>query len=124
MPNAPILRRSIGDETTRQHEFPDTDRLFLEIDAPRNHTVEVAKELGLAMPREVRQNPPRIGLRKAQRLLGPRDVSWGASKRKDFHASTLYPRRSGRAFFVHFWSVADFWSHVTKLGGCRGGACG
>jgi hypothetical protein len=28
MHNAPILRRSIGDEATRQHEFPDTDRLF------------------------------------------------------------------------------------------------
>jgi hypothetical protein len=36
LPNVPILRRSIGVEATRQHEFRDTDRLFLEIDAPWN----------------------------------------------------------------------------------------
>jgi hypothetical protein len=44
LPSLPILRRSIGDEATRQHELRDTDRLFLEIDAPWNRTAEVAKE--------------------------------------------------------------------------------
>jgi hypothetical protein len=56
MRNAPILRRSIGDEATRQHEFPDTDRLFLEIAAPWIRTAEVVKELGRHARVEVRQN--------------------------------------------------------------------
>jgi hypothetical protein len=44
MPNAPTLRRSIGDETTRQRELREAHRLFLEIGAPIR-AEQVAKEL-------------------------------------------------------------------------------
>ena len=75
--------RSIGDEATRQHEFPDTDRLFLEIDAPWKPHGGDREGARPPRPRGVRQNPLRGALKKASRF-GTRRTRRERVKRKSF----------------------------------------